>query len=185
MIPIQKFLTLLLIILAFVGCNEDDDSTQYTNNNSNGTSSNTTLTLIGIWNLLEYPGDDGKDYGPNEFIPFYDTTTVQGCSIFDNQLMYLEFRYSFQNDSLGSRFFSLAEKVRSYTVLNAPNCEINYDPWSTDAFSNGENFKYKRISPIAISLVYDGTTDIDTLNYSFNANVLTLSTPELSIKLVK
>ena len=174
-----KTIALCLIISIFAACNKDDDSGQFTSNSL----TNNRTTLIGLWNLNEFPGDDGMVYGLNQFIPFYDTTTVLGCSIYDDQIMFLEFKYNFQNDSLGSRFFSIAEKVRSYTIVNATTCEIQYGPWSTDNYSDSETFKYEIIAPATLILNYDGTTNRDTLNYSINNNFLTLTDGESIIKL--
>tara|TARA_B110000503_G_C7150919_1_gene415123 strand:+ start:1886 stop:2419 length:534 start_codon:yes stop_codon:yes gene_type:complete len=162
-----KYLALSLLFTAFVACGDDDDS-------SPSTAASGTTTLIGLWKAFEFKGDDGAIYALNQFVPYYDTSAVPGCSVFDYREKYLELTYNFQTDSTGVSIYRSTDEERTYTVNNAATCDFSYGPWITDPYSDTENFTYKKLSNTELDITFGGSSSSVIITYSINGGILIL-----------
>jgi hypothetical protein len=166
-----KYLALSLLITAFVACGDDDDTSPSAATPTGTTTPTGSSDLIGLWKAFEFKGDDGAIYALNQFIPYYDTTSVPGCNVFDYREMYLELSYNFQTDSTGVSIYRSTDEDRTYTINNAATCDFAYGPWMTSPYSETVNFTYKKLSNTELEINFSGLGSFTT-SYSINGGIL-------------
>lgn len=162
-----KYLALSLILSAFIGCKDDDDTTP-------AETVVTPVTLVGYWNAFEIDGDDGAIYGLNQFVPYYDSSAVPGCAVFDYQEKYLEYSVDFKSNGMAAFVYRSVDQDRSYTVNNAATCDFTYGLWTTVNYADTTNFEYQKLNDTQLNVKFDPADPYEIMNYSIVGGVLTL-----------
>lgn len=168
-----KYVTISIVLSAFITCSDDDETTPSTAGGSNTTAAGTALE--GKWNAFEFKGNDGMVYGLNQMIPLYDSSSLPGCVLYKYRETILEFTFEFKSDATGESIYRSIEESRASTVNNASTCDVSYDPWDSDDYSQTSLFMYTVFSNIQLGIQASVTSPIDTFGYSINAGILTIN----------
>lgn len=177
-----KYLTLSIVLSAFIACGDDDETTPTTAAAAGSITTGTTLE--GKWNGFEFKGDDGMVYGLNQMVPYYDSSSVQGCVVYDYRETYLEYSYEFKTDLTGVSIYRSTDESRSYTINNASTCDFSYGTWNSSNYSETTAFTYAKLGTTQLTMQYSGSSSVDTINYTINAGILEF-TDGSNIKLKK